>query len=53
MAVEIIARLVIGIGAIIVLADMTSDKNKKYFGSDIDKATMFLFGAIILICIVG
>lgn len=50
---ELIARLAIGIGAIVALADMTSDENKKYFDSDIDKATMFLFGVIILICTVG
>lgn len=50
---ELIARLAIGISAIVALEDMASDKNKKYFDSDIDKAIMFLFGVIILICIVG
>lgn len=53
MVVEIIARTALVIGAIAVIAYMTSEENKKYFDSDIDKATMFLFGVIILICIVG
>ena len=53
MIVEIIARTAIVIGAIAALADMTSDKNKKYFDSDIDKAIMFFLGVIILLCIVG
>ena len=47
---ELIARLVIGISAIVALATMLSDENKKYFDSTIDKATMLFLGVLIFLC---
>lgn len=51
MNVQLVARLAIGIGAIVALTNMVSDK--KAYDSEIDNATIFLLGMLILVCLFG